>query len=174
LLLLLLLLLFMLGLGVSPPPLQEVKMASNCLVWFLVLVTWSLVSVEGNLKDRESRYQKFLRQHHDTKMTVSRCDSTIKKRKIYGNETTHSCKKVNTFVVSATKNQLKAVCDKAGSPYGEGLRISNQPFFVITCTLMGGSDRPPCEYRGNKSTRKIVISCENKLPVHYDEGIIPP
>uniref|UniRef100_A0A8C9R328 Ribonuclease A-domain domain-containing protein n=1 Tax=Scleropages formosus TaxID=113540 RepID=A0A8C9R328_SCLFO len=126
-------------------------------------ITFTLYLITGHTKE-------FLRQHHDTKMTVSRCDSTIKKRKIYGNETTHSCKKVNTFVVSATKNQLKAVCDKAGSPYGEGLRISNQPFFVITCTLMGGSDRPPCEYRGNKSTRKIVISCENKLPVHYDEG----
>uniref|UniRef100_A0A3B3R4H7 Ribonuclease A-domain domain-containing protein n=1 Tax=Paramormyrops kingsleyae TaxID=1676925 RepID=A0A3B3R4H7_9TELE len=122
----------------------------------------------------ETRYQKFLRQHFDTNMAVEKCDSEMAKRKIYGNENTHSCKQVNTFIVAGNKNDIKNVCDKAGSPYRGNLTISNKSFHVITCDLNGGSGRPPCEYRGHSSTRKIVIGCENKFPVHYEEGIIIP
>nr|XP_023654483.1 angiogenin-like [Paramormyrops kingsleyae] len=153
------------------------NMASVCPVLFLILaVGWAAMPVmsEIDVQLNESRYQKFLRQHFDPNMAVKKCDSTIKSRKIFGNEDTHSCKQVNTFIAAGNKNDIKNVCDKAGSPYRGNLRISNKPFHVITCDLKGGSGRPPCEYRGHSSTRKIVIGCENKLPVHYEEGIIIP
>uniref|UniRef100_A0A3B3SED1 Ribonuclease A-domain domain-containing protein n=1 Tax=Paramormyrops kingsleyae TaxID=1676925 RepID=A0A3B3SED1_9TELE len=134
------------------------------------------VMSEIDVQLNETRYQKFLRQHFDRDMAVKKCGSEMDKRKIYGDEHTHSCKKVNTFIVCDSKNLINDVCDKAGSPYPKNpqLRISNKPFHVITCKMMGGSDRRPCEYRGDSSTRKIVIGCENKLPVHYEEGIIIP
>uniref|UniRef100_A0A3B3R351 Angiogenin-like n=1 Tax=Paramormyrops kingsleyae TaxID=1676925 RepID=A0A3B3R351_9TELE len=156
---------------------EKGNMASVCPVLFLILaVGWAAMPVmsEIDVQLNESRYQKFLRQHFDPNMAVKKCDSTIKSRKIFGNEDTHSCKQVNTFIAAGNKNDIKNVCDKAGSPYRGNLRISNKPFHVITCDLKGGSGRPPCEYRGHSSTRKIVIGCENKLPVHYEEGIIIP
>uniref|UniRef100_A0A3B3SFR0 Ribonuclease A-domain domain-containing protein n=1 Tax=Paramormyrops kingsleyae TaxID=1676925 RepID=A0A3B3SFR0_9TELE len=159
---------------------QKGKMASVCPVLFLILaVGWAAMPVMrstcNSMRRNETLYQKFLKQHFAPKMVAKKCDREIVKRKIYGDEGTHSCKQVNTFIADGKKKDILGVCDKAGSPYPGNLTISNKPFHVITCKLKGKSDRRPCKYRGDSSTRKIVIRCENKLPVHYEEGkIIPP
>ncbi|MBN3300542.1 ANG4 protein, partial [Amia calva] len=83
------------------------------------------------------------------------------------------CKDRNSFIVGATKINIQDVCDRAGTPTGEGtLCRSNQPFRVVTCTHQGGSSRRPCNYRANQSMRYIVINCRDNLPVHYERGDI--
>uniref|UniRef100_A0A8C9V6Y8 Ribonuclease A-domain domain-containing protein n=1 Tax=Scleropages formosus TaxID=113540 RepID=A0A8C9V6Y8_SCLFO len=98
------------------------------------------------------------------------CTGEMRSRNIY-NENDNTCKELNTFIVSSTKDQISAICDKAGTHYGaRNLYRSNQPFPVITCTLKRGTYRNHCEYRaGRRSTRYLIIGCEDKLPVHYDE-----
>uniref|UniRef100_A0A672SIC5 Ribonuclease A-domain domain-containing protein n=1 Tax=Sinocyclocheilus grahami TaxID=75366 RepID=A0A672SIC5_SINGR len=49
-------------------------------------------------------------------------------------------------------------------------------FTTISCnymyTLIRGERHPKCEYRGHKSTRKIVVGCAGNWPTHYEEGVI--
>ncbi|MBN3270479.1 ANGI protein, partial [Polyodon spathula] len=120
----------------------------------------------------ETPYDKFLRQHYyNGGMSVQMCDSVMTRRSLV-----NPCKQTNSFIINAIKNDIIAVCKEAGKPYitrdGRNLRISSKPFTVVTCNRKGGSNKPPCNYRGNRSTRNIVIDCVNDLPVHYEEGII--
>ncbi|XP_056109200.1 ribonuclease-like 3 [Rhinichthys klamathensis goyatoka] len=118
------------------------------------------------------RYQKFLNQHLGPDMNKQKCTSEIKKRDITA--ITGGCKDVNTFI-QANKNQINTVCGKGGTPQGGNLFKSNQPFPVITCKLQSGERPPKCEYRkGKKSTRYIVLGCEQGWPVHYEGGTINP
>ncbi|MGH0161231.1 UNVERIFIED_CONTAM: hypothetical protein FKN15_076451 [Acipenser sinensis] len=140
---------------------------SPALLLLLLLAVMYATLVLAN----ETPYQKFLRQHyHHGGMSVQMCDSEMRKRSLV-----NPCKETNSFII-AQKNDIIAVCNKAGKSYttsqGKLMRISLNPFSVVTCKLRGASDRPPCNYRGNSSTRKSVIACENNLPVHYEEGII--
>nr|XP_060639021.1 ribonuclease-like [Anolis sagrei ordinatus] len=115
-------------------------------------------------------YETFLRQHYDNpKSSVGSnyCDAMMQKRDL----TKPQCKEVNSFI-HETKNNIIDVCGNGGEPYGDRLRRSKKQFSVTTCKLKGGSTRPPCNYRENKSERYIVIACRDKLPVHYDEGLI--
>ncbi|KAL4631146.1 ribonuclease-like [Arapaima gigas] len=142
------------------------------LVLTLAHVTTCKMSSD-NLQPSESPYQKFLRQHYASAMSTEKCDIVIKQRKIYGNEETHSCKKVNTFIVKTTKKNLMNVCLKDGKIYNnkQDLYISNKMFSLITCKLKGNSQKPPCNYRGTGSYQRIVIACKAKLPVHFERAI---
>ncbi|XP_034991791.2 angiogenin-like [Zootoca vivipara] len=116
-------------------------------------------------------HQTFLKQHYDyPKSSVGNkyCDVMMKRRGL-----DRPCKDVNTFIHD-TMNNIKAVCtESGGKDYGNGLRIALRPFTVTTCKHKGGSTRPPCKYSDNKSSRYIVIACnQNKEPVHFDESII--
>uniref|UniRef100_A0A672YZH6 Ribonuclease A-domain domain-containing protein n=1 Tax=Sphaeramia orbicularis TaxID=375764 RepID=A0A672YZH6_9TELE len=116
------------------------------------------------------RYRKFKNQHIIGEMNVNRCSTVIRNRHITMTDS-NQCKEINSFIISMP-NPVKAVCGRAGKPYGTGaMTESLQPFDVITCTLRSqhGSN---CEYRGHRSTRYIVVACEGGLPVHYDEGIV--
>uniref|UniRef100_A0A673KSI3 Ribonuclease like 2 n=1 Tax=Sinocyclocheilus rhinocerous TaxID=307959 RepID=A0A673KSI3_9TELE len=121
------------------------------------------------------RYQKFLNQHLGPHVNAHACDSEIRKRDITASGTANSCKKVNTFI-QANKNDIKVVCGRnGGTPQGNNLFKSNQPFPVVTCKLQSGQRHPNCQYRGKKgktSTRYIVLGCDQEWPVHYDEDII--
>ncbi|KAL4631193.1 ribonuclease like 2 precursor-like [Arapaima gigas] len=137
------------------------------LLFFLV-ATMLVTLTKGDI-----RYEKFLRQHYGKTVNEHDCTKEMKLREIY-NENDNTCKEVNTFIVSSTIEQIKAICDKAGEYYGRGnLYRSIQPFPVVTCKLRRGRFRNHCEYRtGTKSTRYLVLGCENKLPVHYEEGTL--
>ncbi|XP_028559946.2 angiogenin-2-like [Podarcis muralis] len=137
----------------------------------LVLLTF-LVSVLALGAYCETPYEKFLRQHYDNpKSSVGKqyCDVMMKRRGL----DKPACKEVNTFI-HGTKNNIKSVCTASGGKdYGNGLRIALRPFTVTTCKHKGGSTRPPCKYSDNKSSRYIVIACnQNNEPVHFDESII--
>uniref|UniRef100_A0A672N6S9 Ribonuclease like 2 n=1 Tax=Sinocyclocheilus grahami TaxID=75366 RepID=A0A672N6S9_SINGR len=105
------------------------------------------------------RYQNFLNQHLGPHVSAHACDNEIRKRHITASGTTNSCKKVNTFI-QANKNDIKVVCGRnGGTPQGNNLFMSNQPFPVVTCKLKSGERHPKCEYRGNTSSRYIVLGC---------------
>ncbi|XP_028571948.2 angiogenin-2-like [Podarcis muralis] len=139
----------------------------------LVLLTF-LVSVLALGAYCETPYEKFLRQHYDNpKSSVGKqyCDVMMKRRGL----DKPACKEVNSFI-HGTKNNIIAVCTASGGKdYGKGLRISLRPFTVTTCKHKGGSTRPPCKYSDNKSSRYIVIACnQDGKPVHFDESLIVP
>lgn len=137
-----LLLVFLLGLVVTPPTLAQ---------------------------EDDPRYKKFLTQHYYANPTGRddrHCESMMRERHL-----TSPCKEVNTFI-HGSRNNIKAICGDNGSPYGENLIISNSSFRVTTCKHRGGSPRPPCRYRANADYRRVVVACENGLPVHLDESVI--
>ncbi len=44
---------------------------------------------------------------------------------------------------------------------------------MITCKLQSGQRHPNCKYgKGKKSTRYIVLKCDEDWPVHYEKDII--
>ncbi|KAM9714410.1 angiogenin isoform 1-T1 [Dama dama] len=123
------------------------------------------------LDQDDYRYRHFLTQHYDAKpkgRDDKYCNNIMQNRGL-----TRPCKDTNTFI-HGNKNDIKAICeDRNGEPYGGNLRISRSAFQVTTCKHSGGSSRPPCKYRATKSSRVIVIGCENGWPVHFDESFIP-
>ena len=69
---------------------------------------------------------------------------------------------------------MNDICNGAGTPIGNNRYRSNQPFPVVTCKHTGGIQHPKCEYRGNRDTRRIEISCDldqsqpgKRWPTHY-------
>ncbi|XP_073710706.1 ribonuclease-like 3 [Misgurnus anguillicaudatus] len=150
---------------------QVIKMHQSAVI--LLLVLCASLSTDAQPADVRQRYEKFLRQHVYGKMNERICDSEIRKRQITLSDTDNGCKEVNTFI-QANGNTVRAVCTGGGTIYNKqrNLYISNNPFPVITCKLTGGTRRPNCVYRGHKSTRKIVVACEQGWPTHYDEGIL--
>ncbi|XP_042327782.1 angiogenin-like [Sceloporus undulatus] len=113
------------------------------------------------------RYIHFLTQHRDNSNTNTGgtyCNKMMEKRGL-----THpNCKERNSFI-HASDTDIKAVCGNQGEPYGTQRRSCNK-FRVTTCTLKGGSTRPPCKYTHDNRPRFIVIACDEGFPVHYDEG----
>ncbi|XP_064181969.1 ribonuclease-like 3 [Anguilla rostrata] len=142
--------------------------ATFSLLFLILAITCTVIS-------QDTQYQKFIIQHYQNGMAVKDCNN---KMSIINKRYNHNhCKEVNSVISTSTTNLINAVCDKAGEPYtmrdGRVLRRSLQQFRVITCTRKGGSDLPPCEYKGSDSVRNIVIDCNaDKLPVHYEEGHI--
>uniref|UniRef100_A0A672L6K9 Ribonuclease like 2 n=1 Tax=Sinocyclocheilus grahami TaxID=75366 RepID=A0A672L6K9_SINGR len=122
--------------------------------------------------DIKPRYQKFLNQHLGPHVSEHACDKEIRKRDTLPLERQMAAKKVNTFI-QANKNYIKVVCGRnGGTPQGNNQFKSNKPFPVVTCKLKSGQRHPNCQYRGKKSTRYIVLGCDQEWPVHYEEGII--
>ncbi|XP_029021768.2 ribonuclease-like 3 [Betta splendens] len=137
------------------------------------LVFLLLVLLSAAVLSQNDRYRHFINQHIYGQMRVDRCDDVIRSRGIK-EANTNACKETNTFIKAGT-NLIKNICGQAGEPYprGRDLRISLQPFNIIVCTLRNQARPPRCEYRGQDRTRRIVIACENGLPVHFAEDVIP-
>nr|XP_056719017.1 angiogenin-like [Euleptes europaea] len=136
-----------------------------CFLLLMLVAEW----LPGSSCADNPRYKKFLTQHRDDPKSNIKgpyCEGMMSKRGL----TKPQCKQVNTFIHGSTK-AIRAVCGKGGVPDGK-LRRSKQHFKVTTCTLKGGSPRPPCKYKENTSPRYIVIACEGDWPVHYEEGRI--
>ncbi|XP_016332561.1 ribonuclease-like 3 [Sinocyclocheilus anshuiensis] len=144
-------------------------------IMILLLVLCASLFICGQTDEEvvEQRYKKFIRQHVFGAMNVQRCDSEIRTRRITGSQDDNSCKEVNTFILANNK-QVKAVCTGGGTrrPENRDLYISNKPFPVVTCTLISGERHPRCEYRGHRSTRRIVVGCAGDRPTHFEEGVI--
>lgn len=151
---------------------HQVMKMHQCAV-ILLLVLCASLSTDAQPADVRQRYEKFLKQHVYGNMNERICDREISKRHITKPNTDNGCKEVNTFIL-ANKETVKAICTGGGAIYNKNkdLYMSTQPFAVVTCSLKSGARHPKCSYRGNKSTRKIVVGCEQGWPTHYDEGII--
>lgn len=137
----------------------------------LLLVLAASFTAYGQPDNIKPRYQKFLTQHYGPSVSEQDCDKEIRNRRITASGTANGCKDVNTFI-NANKNDINNVCGRGGTPKGNNLFISNQPFAVVTCKRKGQQNPLNCQYRGTKSTRYIVLGCDRKWPVHYEEGII--
>uniref|UniRef100_A0A8C3XMM7 Ribonuclease n=1 Tax=Chelydra serpentina TaxID=8475 RepID=A0A8C3XMM7_CHESE len=125
------------------------------------------------LGQRETRHEKFHRQHVDfpkTRAPDARryCNLLMPRR----NLTADACKPTNTFI-HAGPGEVDSVyvCGRAGRHAGRNLHDSNNRYRITTCRLSGGSPRPPCNYRGSSSTRRIRVACVGGLPVHYDRTL---
>lgn len=145
----------------------------HSIVILLLVLCASMCTYGQTEKEVEVRYKKFIRQHVFGAMNIQRCDSEIRTRRIMGSQNDNSCKEVNTFILANNK-QVKAVCTGGGTPVPQkrDLYMSNKPFPVVTCALISGERHPRCEYRGHRSTRKIVVGCAGNRPTHYEEGVI--
>lgn len=146
--------------------LEEMAMSLGPLLLVFML---GLVMTQPTLPRENPRYRNFLNQHHDANPTGHNdryCESMMDRRGL-----TRPCKDVNTFI-HGNRDSITAVCGPMGDPYRENLRISRGNFQVTTCRHTGGSPRPPCRYRASAGPRRIVIACENGLPVHFDQSFV--
>ncbi|XP_025051228.1 ribonuclease-like [Alligator sinensis] len=119
------------------------------------------------LARRETRHEKFRRQHVDfpkTSIPDARryCNLLMQQR----NLTVDICKPSNTFI-HAEPAQVDSVCTSGGTHHDENYYDSNVAFALTACRVVGGSQRPPCNYRPKLSTQRIRVACVNRVPVHY-------
>ncbi|KAH0626308.1 hypothetical protein JD844_001220 [Phrynosoma platyrhinos] len=121
------------------------------------------------LTQRESRHDKFLRQHIDFPKTSSEldarryCNLMMQRRGM----TATFCKPSNTFIHAAHPD-VHDICRNGGTYYNENYYDSNTPFSLTACRIIGGgSQSPPCNYRGRVSTQRIRVACLNGEPVHF-------
>ncbi|XP_030395709.1 ribonuclease-like [Gopherus evgoodei] len=115
-------------------------------------------------------YPQFVRQHVDYPKTRARNDRSYCNLMMQRRGMARPCKHTNTFV-HAPASQLRDICGRAGRPAGRNLRNSNNRYRITICRLASGSTRPPCNYRGGSSTRRIRVACVRGLPVHYDRNL---
>uniref|UniRef100_A0A8C8RWK4 Ribonuclease n=1 Tax=Pelusios castaneus TaxID=367368 RepID=A0A8C8RWK4_9SAUR len=138
----------------------------------LLLLVVVLLPAGLALGRRETRHEKFqfLRQHVDNPKTRARDDRTYCNMMMQRRGMATPCKRTNTFV-HAPATQLQAICGPAGRGIGRNLHDSNTHYRLTTCWLAGASTRPPCNYRGGRSIRRIRVACVRGLPVHYDQTL---
>uniref|UniRef100_A0A3Q3EQT8 Ribonuclease A-domain domain-containing protein n=1 Tax=Kryptolebias marmoratus TaxID=37003 RepID=A0A3Q3EQT8_KRYMA len=107
------------------------------------------------------------RQHVDPDMTVKKCDSEMKRKKIYCPD--NSCKETNTFIL-ASPNKVKSICQGQGNfDKNSQLTSSKEKFKIVVCKLKKSARKPKCQYKGSLLKNKVVVvRCDKRLPVHYD------
>ncbi|XP_074838557.1 ribonuclease-like [Carettochelys insculpta] len=116
---------------------------------------------------RETRHEKFLRQHVDFPQTRAPdarryCNLLMARR----NLTAPACKPTNTFL-HAPAAAVDAVCGAGGSPSTENFHDSTAAFLLTVCRLDGGRPSPPCSYRGRVTTQRVRLACIRGVPVHF-------
>uniref|UniRef100_A0A8D0BKB5 Ribonuclease A-domain domain-containing protein n=1 Tax=Salvator merianae TaxID=96440 RepID=A0A8D0BKB5_SALMN len=123
---------------------------------------------------RESRHDKFLRQHLDFPKTnrdwdARRYCSLMMQRR---GMTVDVCKPSNTFI-HADHLAVHAICSTGGAYHSENYYDSSASFELTACRLVGGgSQRPPCNYRGKVSNQRIRVACLNGEPVHFKAPLL--
>lgn len=95
-------------------------------------------------------------------MSAQDCTAVIDNRHI--NEK-GQCKQINTFI-KAKLRDIKNVCT-TGKSNGKSY-TSNTKFDVIDCTFDKKEDNS-CKYEGNCTKRRITLTCEGGLPVHFQK-----
>ncbi|KAJ6651897.1 hypothetical protein lerEdw1_015953 [Lerista edwardsae] len=136
-----------------------------CAVLLLVMV---LMGPLPALTQRETRQEKFHRQHIDFPRTSPEldawryCNLMMQRRGM----TTSSCKLSNTFI-HAQHASVDAICNNGGTLYNENYYDSNAPLEITACRVTGGSQRPPCKYRGRPNFQRVRVACEHGVPVHF-------
>uniref|UniRef100_A0A0B8RXG7 Ribonuclease-like n=1 Tax=Philothamnus irregularis TaxID=1899461 RepID=A0A0B8RXG7_9SAUR len=143
-------------------------LAYSVLVLFVALLTGSLAT----LVRRETRYDKFQRQHIATKSDRRMnlrvyCNMMMQQRGM----TNVKCKPSNTFI-HGEATAVDAICNDGGTYSSDNYYDSNSTFELTVCRLTGAGTAPPnCNYRGRESTQQIRIACINNQPVHFKQAL---
>ncbi|KAM6076311.1 ribonuclease CL2-like [Chlamydotis macqueenii] len=138
--------------------------------WALCMVV-VLAALAGAV--RETRYEKFLRQHvdHPRKPTPAAhryCETMLARRQVTA--AGRPCKPSNTFVHEPAE-ELVAAC--AQTPDEKGFHSTPKPMSVTACRLRGGNTKPPCTYQARELQHHVRVTCLHGLPVHL-AGTHPP
>nr|AHI58776.1 pancreatic ribonuclease [Martes flavigula] len=139
----------------------------------LVLVLLVLDCVQPSLA-KESRYEKFQRQHMDpdtSTVTSGYCNQMMKRRDM----TVGRCKPVNTFIHEPLPD-VQAVCSQGNVPCKNGqpnCYQSSSKMRITDCRLKKGSKYPKCDYETKQLQKSIIVACEGNpyVPVHFDGSV---
>ncbi|XP_054848239.1 ribonuclease-like [Eublepharis macularius] len=143
--------------------------ASVCPILLLLLV---LLGPLPSSSQRETRHQKFQRQHVDFPKTNPEwdarryCNLMMQRRGM----STDTCKPSNTFIHGSPED-VDAICTHGGTYSSDNFYNSNAHFEITSCRITGGSQRPPCNYRGILSSQRVQVACLNSLPVHFKRAL---
>ncbi|XP_060112588.1 ribonuclease-like [Heteronotia binoei] len=141
-------------------------------VWPVLLLLLVLLGPLPASTQRETRYEKFQRQHVDFPKTSPEldgrryCNHIMQSRKM----TKDACKPSNTFVHGPPED-VDAICTHGGTHSSENYYDSNVSFDITSCRISGGSQRPPCSYRARLSSQRIRVACLNGVPVHFKAAL---
>ncbi|KAJ0002794.1 hypothetical protein NQD34_007943 [Periophthalmus magnuspinnatus] len=130
-----------------------------------VLVLFPSALLGQSINDR---YEKFINQHINPGMNWSRCDTEMHDRNISITDK-NQCKETNTFIKAGIE-EIKNVCNAAGKLHRK-IMVSNQRFPIVTCKLKRNHVFPNCKYDGQSAEKRIVIECEDGLPVHFKRDL---
>ncbi|XP_015273520.1 PREDICTED: angiogenin-like [Gekko japonicus] len=108
-------------------------------------------------------YKSFLKRHLDNPKTNfgsnhEYCDQMMRRRGM-------KCQQKNTFI-HATEEQLKSICNSRGQVM-DGNTLSKALFPITTCKLRRFLRKVLCRYKGKSKIRRIRVTCEKGLPVHF-------
>ncbi|EPQ06181.1 Ribonuclease 4 [Myotis brandtii] len=152
-----------LAVGTSKAVIGLQKTLSLLLLSLLTLLGLGLVQPSYG----ETRYKKFQRQHVDS--TEKGGNSSYCKKMMQERGMTKSrCKQFNTFIHEDI-GTIKNICKTPKIPCKNGKMNCHEGEVRVTdCRLIAGS-RGNCRYQGRGSSRRVVIACKGKLPVHFDK-----
>ncbi|XP_053120220.1 ribonuclease-like [Hemicordylus capensis] len=108
-------------------------------------------------------YQDFLRRHLDNPKTDFQDDSTYCNLMMQSRGL--SCQTSNTFIHASTQ-QLTSICSSRGKIL-EGNQSSKTLFPITICARKKRLAVVRCRYNGKSKIRRIRVTCERGLPVHY-------
>lgn len=94
------------------------------------------------------------------------CNLMMQRRKM----TDSACKPSNTFIHGSPED-VDAICTDGGTYFSENYYDSNAHFEVTSCRITGGSQRPPCAYRGRRTSQRVRVACTNSVPVHFKAAL---
>ncbi|XP_077170540.1 ribonuclease-like [Paroedura picta] len=136
--------------------------------WPVLLLLLVLLGPWPASPQRETRHEKFRRQHTDYPKTSPDldarryCNLMMQRRGM----TSGACKPSNTFI-HGSPEEVDAICTHGGTYFNENYYDSNAHFDVTSCRITGGSQSPPCNYRGRLSTQRVRVACIRNEPVHF-------
>ncbi|XP_063157522.1 ribonuclease-like [Candoia aspera] len=146
---------------------------SQMLAYSVLLLFVALLGPLPTLAQRETRHEKFHRQHVAFPKTNSEldarryCDLMMQRRGM----TTVKCKPSNTFI-HGHPTEVDAICSNGGTHFSENYYDSNSFFELTACRVTGGGSGPPnCNYRGRLSNQRIQVACINGVPVHFKAAL---
>ncbi|KAL1004912.1 hypothetical protein UPYG_G00052120, partial [Umbra pygmaea] len=128
---------------------------------FLVFLCAAVIT-HGQPANVGPHYQQFLRQHVKRNMNREMCEGVMGNLRLT-EPNGRNCKSKNTFI-AANSNHVRAICTGGGTPRGNNLVESTNPFPVVICKHIGGDNHPRCRYRGSTSTRRVIIACNQEWP----------
>nr|XP_056719011.1 ribonuclease-like [Euleptes europaea] len=110
-----------------------------------------------------SAYQGFLKRHLDNpKSNLGNsndyCNQMMTRKGL-------KCQRGNTFI-HTSEEQLKSICNSRGQIL-QGNQTSKTLFPITICRRRRGIRRLLCRYKGKSRIKKIRVTCEKGLPVHF-------